>query len=89
MLTLLGEGEGNTASRAMQVAGRFSGVTDPVHVLMSSARNLGGPKRGSWQTTDREARSEACWSSDWEVGRSHSSEEADEQSVLTGVAEFV
>ena len=60
-----------------------------MHVLMTSARNLGGPKRGSWQSTDSEARSEACWSSDWKHERSHSSEEADEQGVLTVVAELV
>jgi len=45
MLTLLGEGEGNTTSHVMQVAGRFSGVTDPVHVLMSTTRKPGGPVR--------------------------------------------
>jgi len=40
---LFGEGEGNSASRAMRVAGRFSGVTDPVHVLMFTTRKPGGP----------------------------------------------
>ena len=86
MLTLLGEGEGNTACYAIQVAGWFSEITGQEHVLISSTQNLRCPKRESWRTTDRKARSEACKPSDWEVERSHCSEDAEEQSVLAGVA---
>jgi len=39
MLTLLGEGEGNTVSHAMRVGGRFTGVRGPVHGV-SAARQI-------------------------------------------------